>query len=597
MTTGMAIAANLNRSTSPAVVGLGSKPRNLGTAPRVLRTAGTILLFLLATTFASAAADWIDLGDEGSTLYLSAEITTPPRGKSLEIVLMTSSGMDRCSVGIDAAGHLRARMYQEEVQGKVIPASAKQSLLLKVVSHAQRPNEMFVHLSTASLDSEPTIWTLSNPHGASAANLAKADLRTDSSPGSVTHVRIANHFADLASTKPIALPLSKQAPFSGSQLDTGDLTPPHPITNPDSALMLDLPGSGKNATLINFRNLPVIAGEHAVVNLGDPDWKFRLHNYLAHFAGRYWCFWSHGPVIEDKATQHLRYATSEDGLHWSEAKVLAGPPKEGFGYIARGFWERDGELLALASLFEAPGYSGGELDLVAFRWDAGKDAWLPAGMIYPNAMNNFAPKLLPSGEWMMSRRATDRSVSLLVGGVKGIDQWEVVPFSTYKLKSGGRPEEPYWWVLPDGHNLVGLFRDNGGSKRLLRSFSVDNGRTWSPMVRSNFPDATSKFNAVHTSEGYYALVSNPNPRGRNPLCLSLSRDGLVFDRMLRLPIPEDIGIEWQLDSRDPSARSETFQYPHVIEHDGHLLIAYSRRKQTVEVVKIPLAEIRKHLAK
>ena len=50
------------------------------------------------------------------------------------------------------------------------------------------------------------------------------------------------------------------------------------------------------------------------------------------------------------------------------------------------------------------------------------------------------------------------------------------------------PEEPCWWLLPD-NNIVGAFRDNSHSGRLLRSFSTDNGRSWTPLVRTNFPDA------------------------------------------------------------------------------------------------------------
>jgi hypothetical protein len=368
-----------------------------------------------------------------------------------------------------------------------------------------------------------------------------------------------------------------------------DLAPPDPVERPQSALMLDLPGSGTDPA-IDFGALPVLGGQHAVVSTGDRQWQFRLHNYLVHHDGRYWCFWSHGPVIEDRAGQHLRYATSPDGLTWSEPRVLAPPPQAGFGYIARGFWPREGELLALAALFEAPGYDGGKLELVAFRWNGQQNAWQPAGRVFDNAMNNFAPKRLPTGEWMMSRRASDRSVSLLIGGVKSLDAWRVVPFSAYRAADGSRPEEPYWWVLPGGA-IVGLFRDNSRGGRLLRSFSTDNGRTWTPLARTNFPDATSKFFALQTSRGYWVLVSNPNPQRRNPLCLSISRDGLVFVRMARLPIPEQLaGVDWVTGSRHDTAAYESLQYPHVIEHDGALLVAYSRRKQTVEVLKIPLAE-------
>ena len=351
---------------------------------------------------------------------------------------------------------------------------------------------------------------------------------------------------------------------------------PHPRHNPASPLMLEWPHRPPDPTEIDFDSLPVLMGQHAVISQADPRWKFRLHSYLTYFDGRYWCMWSHGPVIEDRARQHVRYSTSTDGLGWTEPKVLAGPPKEGFGYIARGLWIRNSELLALAGLFEAPGYDGGDLELVAFWWDQDRGGWESAGRVWNNALNNFPPKKLPSGEWMMTRRASDRSVSLLTGGVRAINDWQVNQPWSFQPSDRNRPEEPYWWILPDG-DLVALFRDQGGSKRLLRSFSTDNGHTWTPRVRTNFPDAMSKFNALRTSQGYYVLVSNPNPRGRRPLCLSVSGNGLIFTRMARLPIPSQPG--------------ETVQYPHIIEHDGHLLVVFSRNKTAIEVVKVPLIEV------
>jgi hypothetical protein len=111
-------------------------------------------------------------------------------------------------------------------------------------------------------------------------------------------------------------------------------------------------------------------------------------------------------------------------------------------------------------------------------------------------------------------------------------------------------------------------------------------------VRTNFPNATSKFFVLRASGGYWVMVSNPNPRGRNPLCLSVSRDGMVFTRMARLPIPEHLQQLPTLPGAQANAsEQDSLQYPHVIEHDGHLLVAYSRRKQTVEVVKIPMSAV------
>jgi len=364
--------------------------------------------------------------------------------------------------------------------------------------------------------------------------------------------------------------------------------------------MLRLPGTGEDPTKIDFATLPVLRGEHAVVSRGDKTWPFRLHSYLAFHDGRYWCMWSHGPVIEDNPTQHVCYATSEDGLKWSEPGRIVGPsPREGFRYISRGLWGRDGRLIALAShdeAFDEKGkvrFFGKSLQLMGFAWDGGARAWTPLGVVFDKAVNNFPPARMPNGEWGMICRGPDyrRDVFMLTGGVASVSSWTRSPIVTEAPPDGFRPEEPDWWTLPDDR-LLGLFRDNARSGRFYRAVSADNGRSWSVPRKTNFPDATSKFFGLRTSRGVYVLISNANPRGRNPLCLSTSDDGVTFTRIARLPIPDPPReTEFLADPRRGSTRYESLQYPHAIEHDGRLLIAFSRRKQVIEVVRVSLDEV------
>jgi predicted neuraminidase len=162
--------------------------------------------------------------------------------------------------------------------------------------------------------------------------------------------------------------------------------------------------------------------------------------------------------------------------------------------------------------------------------------------------------------------------------VTRFDDWKSWPVVGYR-DSALAAEEPYWWVLPDG-SLVAMFRDNRASGFLFRSFSRDHGRTWTMPVRTNFPDAASKFSGLQLRDGRYVLVSNPHPGRtdpvtgrRDPLALAISDDGLVFHSMGYL-----VG-------------GRHVDYPHVIEHDGFLLVAFATEKQTVEVLKIKLSEL------
>ncbi len=363
-------------------------------------------------------------------------------------------------------------------------------------------------------------------------------------------------------------------------------SPPHPTANPTSPLMLAGDWVPADSHAIDFDALPRIPSRHAVVSdvIAAGGDRVNQHNYLVHHAGRFWAMWSDGPGISrgygkvpghDNPGQHVSFATSRDGLTWSPIENLTGAPDSGFGWIARGFWVRDAKLLALASRYQGKSYHGEGLSLHAFELAAGETPrWRHLGLVFDDALNNFPPKRLPSGEWMMSRRDGQQNVHFLVGGTAGFDQWTSYPAAGYK-DSAERPEEPYWWVLPDNKNILALFRDNSGSGFLLRAFSTDNGRSWTTPVRTNFPDAKSKFSGVKLTDGRYVLVSNPHPKRRDPLTLAVSDDGIIFNRMGYL-----VG-------------GRHIDYPHVIERGGNLYIAFATAKQTVEVLQVRVADLAK----
>jgi hypothetical protein len=95
---------------------------------------------------------------------------------------------------------------------------------------------------------------------------------------------------------------------------------------------------------------------------------------------------------------------------------------------------------------------------------------------------------------------------------------------------------------------------------------------------TNYPNSTSKLFTLQTSRGFRVLISNANTAiGRREMHLAISEDGRVFTRMSRLDIP--------------SSKPATLQYPHAIEHDGSLFIAFSRNKNITEVFKVSLDDL------
>jgi hypothetical protein len=370
-----------------------------------------------------------------------------------------------------------------------------------------------------------------------------------------------------------------------------------PILAAESSIMLSGPWVPENTHEIDFAALPKVPSEHVVISdvrakgadpakLDKKGGGVNQHNYLAHHNGQFWAMWSDGPGIEDRVGQRVKFAESADGLKWTPPKFLtpippnSGPDSPHYGtrtdkdmrWISRGFWQREGELLALASLDEAAGFFGKSLELHAFRLQS-DGTWQDAGVVFDDTINNFPPMKLRTGDWMMSRRQHDYKTSgvhFLVGGVKSLDDWQSFPVlgSASELKA----EEPDWWILPD-NTLAAVFRDNRRSGFLYRALSKDDGRTWSTPQKTNFPDATSKISGLRLRDDRYVLISNPNPKKRDPLTLSISDDGLVFTKMLYL-----VG-------------GRHIDYPHVIEHEGSLFIAFAGGKQSVEMLKVKLSDV------
>src|SRR5690606_42084172 len=110
-------------------------------------------------------------------------------------------------------------------------------------------------------------------------------------------------------------------------------------------------------------------------------------------------------------------------------------------------------------------------------------------------------------------------------------------------------------------------------------FSIDNGRSWSPPVKIDFPDARSKFHGVRMSNGKYALVNNSHYDHRQWFTLSISEDGIVFDKMFFLVSGDKNGVD----------------YRHMIDHDGYLYIVHSGghvgRMQSVEIQKVKISDL------
>jgi hypothetical protein len=174
--------------------------------------------------------------------------------------------------------------------------------------------------------------------------------------------------------------------------------------------------------------------------------------------------------------------------------------------------------------------------------------------------------------------------------------WEFVNQQTRpKAADGSQLCEPTQaWTLKDG-TRVRLFRDLGNKQRKREpswrqyvQYSYDSGETWTPAVRTDFPDASARSAAGNLPDGTAYVINNPGSRGRrDPLVISLARDGLTFDRHAvvrhKASPPRHQG-RW---------KSSGFQYPHATIMGDDLFVIYSIGKEDMAVTRIPLESLSK----
>lgn len=339
---------------------------------------------------------------------------------------------------------------------------------------------------------------------------------------------------------------------------------------------------GKYVRKLEYEKLPILKpSRHIVLSEEHPEWKFQLHNYLLYYENRFWCMWSFGPEEEAKIGQKVLYSTSKDGINWEKPDILAEPLETGYGYIARGFWVYRNNLLALTAHFTGPGAfgKGKKLSLHAYRWHYKK--WKFAGLVFDDAINNFPPQLLPDGKWMMTRRDVIRNVYTLIGAENSFDEWKTYPVVKINNRFNFLPDEPFWWIQENGI-IAMLLRDNSGKRKIFRCFSIDNGKTWTDPAKTNFPNATTKFFGLKIAGKYRVFISNANRNMnilRKQMHLSITHDGHIFTNIAKIDIPTD--------------GEATLQYPHALEYQGNLFVAFSRNKKTIELITIPLERIEK----
>ncbi|MEK7718076.1 MAG: sialidase family protein [Bacteroidota bacterium] len=106
-------------------------------------------------------------------------------------------------------------------------------------------------------------------------------------------------------------------------------------------------------------------------------------------------------------------------------------------------------------------------------------------------------------------------------------------------------------------------------KKIVESWSTDQGKTWSPLHMTNLPNNNSGIDAVTLTDGTHLLICNPIEKGRNKLAVFSSEDGKIWDDVLVL---------------EDQPKGE-FSYPAIIQgEDGTIHLTYTWNRVKIKYV-------------
>jgi predicted neuraminidase len=122
-----------------------------------------------------------------------------------------------------------------------------------------------------------------------------------------------------------------------------------------------------------------------------------------------------------------------------------------------------------------------------------------------------------------------------------------------------------------GGALQALCRSRQGKIVSLRS--ADGGKTWSKPEATNLANPNSGIDAVTLRDGRHLLVYNPVERGRTPLSVAVSEDGVRWTKVA-----------------DLETEPGEYSYPAIVQgRDGLVHIAYTWRRERIKRVVFDLA--------
>jgi hypothetical protein len=346
--------------------------------------------------------------------------------------------------------------------------------------------------------------------------------------------------------------------------------------------------------------VPKLNIERSMIYSPDKEWLYNHHASIIHFKDRFVAIWSNGMIDEDSPGQRVVYATSKDFKHWSPLKVLASPGKikDTLTVLtAAGLYQYKGTLVAYYGDYDkhrqnthlwAKTSTDGE------HWSEPLDMHLPV-------VPNHGPEVTNSGRLIISGNFTFPYTD----DPRGLSGWKLSSFypdSLYKqdnpamfyapAEKSGLPPLCEGSFFQTGDNILHMLHrvtGKGWKGHLWLTESKDNGNSWSRPAETPFSDNDSKFHFGRLPDKRFYYVGIPDTLhhyDRNPLVLSLSKDGKSFDKNYI------IANELYHLKKEGLWKGGQYGYPHTIIYNGYLYVIISRQKEAIETLRFSLKQLK-----
>jgi hypothetical protein len=312
------------------------------------------------------------------------------------------------------------------------------------------------------------------------------------------------------------------------------------------------------------------------------------------FKGWLYCQWQSSKQDEDAADTWVAYSRSQDGVTWTAPMTLV--PTWDKGYRSSGGWWVAGDTLVAyvnvwpSSVSPRGGYTEYAASFDGLSWSAFKSLPMADGTPL-NGIFEQDPHALPGGRII---GAAHFQPGLLAAPIytddpSGMKGWMRPRFQNLAYTGNTTREmEPSWFYRADGA-VVMVFRDQNSSFRRLASISSDRGASWSTPVLTDMPDSRSKQSAGNLPDGTAFQAGNPvDANVRIPLVVSLSKDGLAFDKALVL---RQGGGDLQAQRFTGKSKTIGYNYPKSMVWQGGLYVSYATNKEDIEYTRVPLTSL------